>query len=125
MDSDWLLACGILVTMLWGIYRESTLRSFKTSYLDYQKSSIADNQEMIKHVTQCLADVTSTLGSTVRAVDSSTSLTKEIKSELLVHFNQTETRIMSMLQRIEQTAVHIHNVQASIAGNSQNHFKGN
>jgi len=125
MDSDWLLACGILVTMLWGIYRESTMRSFKISYLDYQKSSIADNQEMIKHVTQCLADVTSTLGSTVRAVDSSTSLTKEIKSELLVHFNQTETRIMSMLQRIEQTAVHIHNVQASIAGNSQNHFKGN
>jgi hypothetical protein len=125
MSSDWLIAAGVVMTVLWSIYREASLKTFKLAYLDYQKQSIADNQEMIRHVTQCLADVTSTLGSTVRAVDSSTGITKEIKSELLTHFNQTETRIMAMLQRIEQTAVHIHNVQASIAGNSQNHFKGN
>jgi hypothetical protein len=124
MSSDYIIAAVALLSILWSIYREAAFRSFRENYLAFQKQSIFDSQEMIRHVTQCLADVTATLGTTVRAVEGSTSITKEIKTELLNGFNQTETRIMSMLQRIEQQAIHIHNTQASIDGNSQNQFRG-
>lgn len=92
-------------------------RQFK-EFRESQKRYLTDAQEMIRDVTQTLADVTAALSATVKAVEGNEKVTKEVKSELLNNFNQTETRLVAMLQRIEQQTINISN--ANIAGHSRN-----